>query len=96
MCRFRLSGIPVELFVGRQDPLQSAGYRHMKVEYRLLELFGEGLRSKVHRLRRQGMKTEPAFAQALGLGGDPYRALLGLENVPDEELAGLYPPDGRG
>ncbi|MFQ5652548.1 MAG: DUF4269 domain-containing protein [bacterium] len=37
-------------------------------------------------LRGRGMKTEPAFAACFGLRGDPYRALLDLEALNEQEL----------
>jgi hypothetical protein len=36
--------------------------------------------------RQQGMKTEPAFAAALELKGDPYLALLDLGQQNDQIL----------
>jgi hypothetical protein len=32
----------------------------------------------VRSLKATGIKTEPAFAQALGLSGDPYQTLLAM------------------
>ena len=51
----------------------------MLVEARLLELGGERLRREVLRFKLAGAKTEPAFAQILGLEGDAFQALLEME-----------------
>ncbi|MTI11291.1 DUF4269 domain-containing protein [Curvivirga aplysinae] len=61
------------------------GVRHFHVEQRLLSL-RPSLRKKVINLKQQGIKTEPAFAQILGLTGDPYQAIVDLETLSDEDL----------
>ncbi len=38
-------------------------------------------------MKQSGLKTEAAFAQALGLSGNPYQVILELENRNDEELS---------
>ena len=70
-------GIPVE---------QQRGWRHFLVERRLLDLGGNDFRLTVLALRQSGMKTEPAFAVALNLRGDPYLTLLDLSEQDDETL----------
>nr|WP_249665381.1 DUF4269 domain-containing protein [Mucilaginibacter sp. Bleaf8] len=57
---------------------QQSAYRHLLIEHYLLQLHGESLRKQVISLKNQGYKTEPAFAMALNLEGDPYLALLQL------------------
>ena len=42
----------------------------------LLQRHGAAFRQKIFQLKQSGFKTEPAFAQALNLDGDPYLALL--------------------
>ncbi|GAB3190993.1 DUF4269 domain-containing protein [Nesterenkonia suensis] len=73
---FRRAGHLVELFVQALPVAQHRAHRHMVAERRLLEAHGERLRDRVRGLKSHGMKTEPAFAQALGISGDPYAALL--------------------
>lgn len=83
---FRANGWAFEIFGAVEPVAEQAGWRHFQIERRLLALQGGRLREAVLALRRQGLKTEPAFAAALGLAGDPYAALLALESLPDEAL----------
>jgi len=76
VCSFWLDNFELEIF-GQPIPsnLQN-GYRHMLIEHRLLCDRGEVFRQEIIALKKQGYKTEPAFAMALGLKGDPYKELL--------------------
>lgn len=86
---FTIGDWPVEVFASLVEVDLQAGWRHFVVEERLLALAGDALRERVLTLRRAGAKTEPAFAAALGLQGDPYDALYRLSRVRDDELRGL-------
>ncbi|CAN5910573.1 hypothetical protein BH11PSE3_BH11PSE3_30330 [soil metagenome] len=89
VARFDVHGWPFEIF-GSPTPVQAqAGWRHFHVERRLLVLGGAGLRSAVMSVRFSGSKTEPAFAAALQLAGDPYAALLALYHRSDATLTAL-------
>jgi hypothetical protein len=66
--QFEIVGQPVPV-------MQQAAYRHMVVEWSILSASDASFKSKVMELKRKGIKTEPAFAQVLGLQGDPYEAL---------------------
>ena len=83
--RFRSCGWPVELLCQTVPIDQQHGVRHFRIERRLLAKVPR-LKDRIMELRDQGLKTEPAFAFALGLPGDPYRALLSLEKLTDEAL----------
>ncbi len=83
---FSVAGVPFEVF-GQALPVEEqCGWRHFAVEARLLRLGGEGLREAVMTARRAGAKTEPAFAEVLGLEGDPYQAMLALAGKEDAQL----------
>ncbi len=88
---FEHAGVPVEIFAQAVPVEQQNGYRHMIVEYRLLTLGGEEMAESIRQLKQDGLKTEPAFAQYLHLDGDPYQALLDLENLDDAALQKLIP-----
>ena len=84
----------IELY-GEAIPVeQQRGWRHFAVERHLLALGGDGFRLAVLALRQRGMKTEPAFADVLGLRGDPYLALLDLGERDDETLISMLAAGG--
>ena len=76
---FFINDFEFEIF-GQNVPtkLQNA-YRHMLVEHKILQELGEDFRTRIIELKRQGYKTEPAFAKLLALKGDAYEALLKLK-----------------
>ena len=76
IANFIVEDWPVEIFGQYIPTRQQTAYRHMVVEYLLLEHYGESFRQEVIDLKKQGYKTEPAFAKLLGLNGDPYLELL--------------------
>ena len=89
VARFRAAEYPVEIF-GEPTPVTGQfGYRHMVIEHRLLRAGGRRFRDSVVLRRHAGAKTEPAFATVLGLPGDPYAALLDLEQLDDRQLETL-------
>lgn len=76
---FKTADFWIEIFAQDIPTQQQYAYRHMLVEHHLLETRGPEFRVAILSLKQQGLKTEPAFAQVLGLDGDPYEALLQLE-----------------
>ncbi len=76
---FVVDNFEIEIF-GQNTPTKNQfAYRHMIVEHNLLNKYGEVFRQEIIKLKRQGHKTEPAFAIALDLKGDPYKELLKFE-----------------
>jgi hypothetical protein len=82
---FKAMGWEIELFCQKIATDHQWGVRHFRVQARLLAL-GPHLKEAVMRLKREGLKTEPAFAKVLLLSGDPYVALLELESLGDAQL----------
>ena len=88
MAAFHSSGWEIELFCQALDVEKQAGVRHFRIERRLLRLEPD-LRPEILRLKRDGLKTEPAFAKLLKLQGNPYQAMLSLEAKTDRDLRAL-------
>ena len=86
VARFHCAGWVFELFGQARPVVEQVGWRHFNIERRLLALGGQVLFAAVMAQREAGAKTEPAFANVLGLEGDPYAALLTLESLDDAAL----------
>ena len=65
-----------ELFAQAIPTREQTAYRHMVNEFLILENHDEHFKKEIIRLKRQGIKTEAAFAKVLNLPGDPFEAML--------------------
>lgn len=83
---FGYSNFLIEIFGQPKPVIEQNGYRHMIVEKKLLEISGESARKKIIKLKKSGLKTEPAFAKYFNLKGDPFDELLKLSRLNKEEL----------
>ena len=76
VCNFTIEEFSVELFAQNVPTKLQNAYRHMIIEYDILEQKGEEFRKQIINLKEKGWKTEPAIAELLGLKGNPYLELL--------------------
>lgn len=79
LCRFIQQDFQIEIFCQAVPVKQQLAYRHMAIEHWLLATRGATFKKKILELKSNGVKTEPAFAEVLGLDGDPYDSLLQFE-----------------
>lgn len=73
---FSIENQEIEIFGQNIPTLEQRAYRHMLTEYRILKEKGDEFKQQIIALKRLGIKTEPAFAQLLGISGNPYIELL--------------------
>ncbi|WP_404339478.1 DUF4269 domain-containing protein [Sphingomonas sp. MMS12-HWE2-04] len=83
---FKALGWDFEIFAQQIPVAQQQGWRHFVVERRLLAVGGAPFHAAVMQLRRDGLKTEPAFAAAQRLPGNPYAAVLALAGAEPAAL----------
>jgi hypothetical protein len=79
VCNFSIAGFALEVFGQNRPTREQEAFRHMMIEYQILTQRGENFRKDILKLKRSGIKTEPAFARLLELSGNPYEALLQYE-----------------
>lgn len=72
---FKLEEFPVEIFGQNKPATEQNAYRHMIAEYKVLQEKGNDFKQKIIKLKKQGIKTEPAFGILLNLE-NPYKDLL--------------------
>lgn len=76
VANFILDDFEIEIF-GQNVPTElQNGYRHMVIEDKILQSKGEDFRLEIIKLKKSGIKTEPAFGMLLGLTGNVYKELL--------------------
>lgn len=73
---FLAATFEIEIFGQNIPTKEQNGYKHMIIEHQILEKKGEDFRREIIKLKQNGFKTEPAFAELLGLKDDPYLELL--------------------
>ncbi|WP_340065834.1 DUF4269 domain-containing protein [Ascidiimonas aurantiaca] len=75
---FKGNHFTVEVFCQDFPVQQQIAYRHLVIEDKILRQKGEAFKEEIISLKKSGLKTEKAFAQLLGLKGNPFKVLLEL------------------
>ena len=94
-CGFKYNEFDIEIFGQPVPVFEQNGYCHMVIEKKILDIGGNKLKEEIKKLKRAGLKTEPAFAKYLGLKGDPFEEMLKLSLQSEEELFKLIEPQTR-
>ncbi len=76
---FRSGEFQIEIFAQDCQTKHQNAYKHMLVEHKILNSKDDKFKAEIIRLKKAGLKTEPAFAKLLGLVGNPYEELLKIE-----------------
>lgn len=71
---------PVNVYATADKARAERAVLHRKIQLELLKKYPQ-LAEQARELKQQGLKTEPAWAKALGLSGDPYEAMLNRKLV---------------
>lgn len=76
VANFMIEDFEIEIFGQNTPTKEQFAYKHLVIENEILQVVGEDFRQNIITLKKQGFKTEPAFAHLLKLEGNPYEALL--------------------
>ncbi|MNM69658.1 hypothetical protein D3C81_812670 [compost metagenome] len=87
---FQVEDWPIEIFGQNKPTTLQNGLLHMIIEDRMLNMYGKKFKERIIQLKSEGLKTEPAFAKALNLLGNPYLKLLELMDCTKEQLRVLW------
>ncbi|TGL15434.1 DUF4269 domain-containing protein [Leptospira meyeri] len=89
VCRFETKKFQYEIFGQSVEPTDQYAWIHMMVENRFLTMADPSFRDEIRNLKKQGIKTEPAFCKVLDLQGDPYKTLVLWNQKSDEQFREL-------
>lgn len=96
IAKFYFCGFEFEIFAQPVPTRYQYAYRHMLIEYKILNLAGQRFKNEIIQLKQNGYKTEPAFGKLLKLN-EPFSELIELENWSDKQLIEFvrkrYKPD---
>ncbi len=87
VCQFMCMNFKFEVFAQAKPIQEQNAPVHMLVEYELLKLGGQKSKAGIKSLKKQGLKTEPAFCEYFNFPGDSYNELLKLKGPQGEHLA---------
>jgi hypothetical protein len=76
LASFCLDDFEIEIFGQNRPTKEQDSFRHMVIEYQILRTRGEVFRQEIIKLKKDGLKTEPAFGRLLGMERNPYEELL--------------------
>lgn len=76
IAKFHLYEFAFEIFGQNTRIEDQHAYKHLIIEHHILEQKGKDFKNQIISLKQMGIKTEHAFAQLLGLKGNPYDSLL--------------------
>ncbi len=89
LATFNFENFSFEIYGSKTAIADQSAYRHFTVMQRLVALNIAELSGEIRNFKEQGMKTEPAIAEVLNLKGNPYEAVLELEQLDDQQLLRL-------
>ncbi|WBW96685.1 DUF4269 domain-containing protein [Oceanirhabdus sp. W0125-5] len=89
VANFFVDEFEIEIYAEALPVEKQNGYRHMIIEDRILNIGGKNLKNQIIKFKKEGLKTEPAFAKYLNLGGNPYDELLKIEFISNEDIKKL-------
>lgn len=87
--QFVFEGFLFEIYGSTLPVTEQRAYGHYQVMKRLSKIGGEPFQELMRATKRSGLKTEPAIASLFNLKGDPYEAVLLLNDSSGDELASL-------
>lgn len=86
---FFVDEVHFEIFCQKIPSMKQTAYKHFLAEERILKYAGLPFAELVLQERRQGLKTEAAFAKILRLEGNPFDAMSSLQKKSRAEILWL-------
>ncbi len=93
LANFQFNNTLFELYGSTTPTLEQRAFKHFNLQERLLKIGCTKFKQQIKTLRKKGFKTEPAFASAMNIKGDPYENLLDLYNSSELSLLSAITKD---